>query len=364
MKIQDLIHYLETVAPPALQEDYDNAGLIVGDKSSDISGVLVCLDCIEAVVDEAILLGCNIIVAHHPIVFRGLKRFNGKNYVERTIIKAIKHDIAIYAIHTNLDNVHTGVNDVIANKIGLQHKRILSPKRQTLRKIVCYVPDSHTEAVCDAMHSAGGGQIGQYKDCSFRSEGMGTFTPSGSAQPYSGAIGTKSYEKETRIEMIFAIYDEAKMLSALHRAHPYEEIAYYIYNLENVNQEVGSGMIGSLAQPMSPVAFMQHLKSSMDLHVIKHTAWVKDVISTVAVCGGSGSFLTHQAIVSGADVYITADYKYHEFFDADDKMTIIDIGHYESEKYTIELLYSLIIKNFSTFATHYTKVNTNPIQYF
>ncbi len=265
MRLNDLIQFLLSVAPAHLQEDYDNAGLITGHQDMEISGVLVCLDAIESIVDEAILLGCNVIVAHHPIVFRGLKRFNGNNYIERTIIKAIKNDIAIFAIHTNLDNVFiSGVNTKIAEKLGLKDTSILCPKG----------------------------------DLTYRS------------------------------------------------------------------LPVGAGMIGSAKPSMDPIAFLHHLKSSMELKIIKHTAICKEKINKVAICGGSGGFLLNHAKKQGADIFITSDYKYHEYFDADGDIIIADIGHFESEKYTIDLLYDLIINNFSTFAAHYTKIVTNPIKYF
>ncbi len=363
-KIKEVTNFLQTYAPLALQEEYDNAGLIVGDSNEDITGVLVCLDCIESVVDEAIQLKANLIVAHHPIVFKGLKKFNGSNYVERTIIKAIKNNIAIYAIHTNLDNVNNGVNKVIADRLGLQNCSILAPKPQTLKKITFFVPASHVDQVCESMYGIGAGNIGNYRNCSFKVDGKGSFMPKEMANPYSGKIGEVAVEDETRVEMMFPTYLQSKVVAAMKQHHPYEEVAYYITDLQNENQEIGAGMIGNLEKPMKTIHFFDFLKEKMELNVLKHTSFAKENISRVAVCGGSGSFLTRQAIMKQADVYITSDIKYHEFFDAESKIILVDIGHYESEKYTNELLFSLISNKFSNFALHCTKVNTNPITFY
>ena len=363
-KIKEIINHLSKIAPPQLQEDYDNAGLITGSSEWEVTGVLISLDCIEAIVDEAIDKKCNLIVCHHPIVFRGLKRLNGNNYVERVIIKAIKNDIAIFAIHTNLDNVIDGVNKKIAEKLSLKNLQILSPKKDTLKKITTFVPATHLEVLADAMHKAGAGQIGDYKDCSFRIPGTGTFIPSEGTEPFSGKVNEKSFEAETRIEMIFPFYLEEKIISAIKSVHPYQEVAYYIQSLDNVNQEVGAGMVGELESEMNTSDFLNYLKEKMELQVIKHTALVKNTIRKVAICGGAGSFLTQSVVKSGADIYISADYKYHEYFDADGKIIIADIGHYESEKFTNQLLYDLISNNFYTFAVHLTGVNTNPVFYY
>ncbi|HEY9006434.1 MAG TPA: Nif3-like dinuclear metal center hexameric protein [Ohtaekwangia sp.] len=363
VKIKDVTDYLESIAPRSYQESYDNAGLITGNSSWTVTGILVTLDCVEAVIEEAITSQCNLIVAHHPIVFRGLKKLNGNNYVERTVIKAIKHDIAIHAIHTNLDNVHTGVNRKICEKIGLKNLKILQPKKDTLSKLVTFIPTQHAEAVLGALHQAGAGQIGNYKNCSFRTEGTGTFMPNESASPHIGEANQQEFVKEVRAEVIFPTHLEGKLLQALRSVHPYEEVAYYSSILSNENQEVGSGMTGELETPVEPLAFLQGLKISMDLQVIRHTKIKSGPVKKVAVCGGSGSFLLPQAIQSGADMFITADFKYHEFFDADGRITIADIGHYESEVFTKELLQDVLMKKFSTFAIIFSKTVTNPISY-
>jgi dinuclear metal center YbgI/SA1388 family protein len=361
--IKEVTDYLETLAPRSYQESYDNAGLIVGEPATPVTGILVTLDCIESVVEEAIALKCNLIVAHHPIVFKGLKRLNGSNYVERTVLTAIKNNIAIYAIHTNLDNVRTGVNARICEKIGLINTRILVPRKDTLSKLVTFIPKEHTEKVLAALHLAGAGQIGNYKNCSFRVEGTGTFKPNEEAKPFIGSIGEQENVTEDRVEVIFPVHLENKIMRALRETHPYEEVAFYLSTLANDNQEVGAGMIGELDVPQEPLVFLKGLKERMQLNIIRHTAVLSKNIQKVAVCGGAGSFLLGDAVRQGADIYISADFKYHEFFDADNRIIIADIGHYESEVYTKDLLKDVLMKKFPTFAINFSNRVTNPISY-
>jgi dinuclear metal center YbgI/SA1388 family protein len=363
IKIKDVTHYLEQWAPLSYQESYDNCGLITGDLSDDVRGLLVTLDCTEEVIDEAIKTGCNMVVAHHPIVFKGLKKLTGTNYVERTVIKALKHDISIYAIHTNLDNVHTGVNKKLCEKIGLKNLRVLAPKTDTLNKLVTFVPKENAGQVTSALYEAGAGQIGDYKNCSFQLDGTGTFMPTEETNPHIGEHNKQTYVEETRVELIFPAYLKTKILNSLRNAHPYEEVAYYIFPLLNENQYVGSGMTGDLETPEEPLQFLQSLKSKMNLSVIRHTHPLPESIQKVAVCGGGGSFLLHNAIRAGADAFISADFKYHEFFDANKRIMIADIGHYESEVFTKELLMEVLMKKFHTFAIIFSKTRTNPISY-
>lgn len=362
--IKDITNYLEQLAPLAYQESYDNAGLIVGSPETTVTGILATLDCTEDIIHEAIKRDCNLIVAHHPIVFKGLKRFNGKNYVERAVMLAIKNDIAIYATHTNLDSVKGGVNYMIAEKLGLENVRILSPKKQILKKLVTFVPVENTKAVLEAIHTAGAGQIGEYKNCSFSTEGTGRFTPSGSADPFIGTLNEAEEVSENRIEVIFDAPQESQILRALKKAHPYEEVAYYLSILENENQEVGSGVIATLPESLSEIDFLTMLKTKMNLKVVRHTPLLGKAIKKIALCGGAGGFLLRDAIRQGADVFITADYKYHEFFDAENQIIICDIGHYESEVYTKELIVRYLSEKFSNFAVLKSQVNTNPVQYF
>jgi dinuclear metal center YbgI/SA1388 family protein len=363
MKINEIIGYLATLAPPVYQESYDNAGLIVGSGDTEATGALICLDSIESVIDEAIEHGVNLVIAHHPIVFSGLKRFNGNSYIERVVMKAIKHDIAIYAAHTNLDNVHTGVNAKIAEKLGLQQTRILVPKKGLLRKLVVFVPKNNAADVRKAIFDAGAGSISDYDECSFNLEGTGTFRPSEEAKPFSGESGKQNVEEELRIEVIYNAYQERKIISAMIGAHPYEEVAHDIYALENKHQRVGSGMIGELPQAMPVMEFLNHVKTAMKTDCIRYTDPVKKEVKRIAICGGSGSFLLGNALANKADVFITGDYKYHQFFDADGKIVIADIGHYESEQFTIELIGDLLMKKFPTFAVRFTEISTNPINY-
>lgn len=362
-KIKDIIQYLETFAPPAFQEDYDNSGLITGDRQLEVTGVIISLDCTEKVVDETIDKGCNLIVAHHPIVFRGLKKLTGANYIERTIIKAIKHDIAIYAIHTNLDNISQGVNKKIADKLCLEETKILRPRTDTLNKLTTFIPIDKTESVLEKLHEAGAGMIGDYKNCSFRIEGTGTFLPTEDANPSIGMINKLEKVHEDRIEVIFPSFLKSKILSTLFKAHPYEEVAYYLHELANTNDEVGAGMIGRLQSPMNTTDFLNFIKENLDTPVIRHTAVIKEKIKTVALCGGSGSFLLKDAIGQDADIFITGDFKYHEFFDAEGRIIIADVGHYESEQFTKELIYDILSEKFANIALHFTEVITNPIFY-
>ena len=365
MKIKAVIQYLEQLAPLDLQESYDNAGLIVGNADQEITKVLISLDCTEEVVQEAIEKGCNLIISHHPIVFKGLKKINGKNYVERTVIKAIENKIALYAIHTNLDNVIGGVNSKIADKLGLVNQAILESKPNVLRKMVVFVPRSHVEEVRTALFDAGAGQIGRHYDqCSFNTAGYGSFRPLEGSEPTLGEIGTQERVEETRIEVVYTRSVERKLLLALYEAHPYEEVAYDLFDLQNTAVEIGAGMIGNLSEPMDELEFLAYLKENLKLNIIRHTALLGKKVSRVAVCGGAGGFLLGAAKRSGADFFVTADYKYHEFFDAEGEIVIADTGHFESEQFTQELLYDIITKKFPNFATLTTEIDTNPIKYY
>jgi dinuclear metal center YbgI/SA1388 family protein len=361
--ISEVINYLESIAPPAYQESYDNATLITGDHSWDVSGIICALDCTEAVLDEAMAIGANMIVAHHPIVFKGLKSLTGKTYVERTIIKAIKNNIAIYAIHTNLDHVAYGVNKRICDRLLLQNTKILSPKRQLLSTLVYFVPEINAQKTLDAVYSAGAGKIGEYKNCSFQMNGVGSFTPSQKASPTIGERGVATVQNEVRIEVLVNSHLIGRVMDALRNSHPYEEVAYYIQSLENENQEVGAGMIGELAEEMESGEFLDYLKEKMNLQVLKHTAMLPRKIKKVAVCGGAGIFLLPDAKRARADIFITSDVKYHEFFDAEGKLILCDIGHYESEIFTKELLQELLSQKFLNIALYLTKVVTNPTSY-
>jgi len=364
MKLAAITSYFEQLAPPNYQEDYDNSGLIVGDLEADISRVLVALDCTEAVIDEAIALRCGLIVAHHPIVFRGLKKLTGKNYVERVVLKAIKNDIALYAIHTNLDHVSGGVNSEICRRLGLRDTRILLPKAGLLKKIVTYCPEEAAEKVKDALFAVGAGHIGQYSECSFSVRGEGSFKAGEGTAPFVGTPGIRHNEPEQRIELIYKVQDERKIISALIENHPYEEVAYDSYALTNVHEGVGAGMIGWLPEEMEAQAFLKLLKENMSARVVRYTAFSDKPVKKIAVCGGSGSFLLKEAVAQGAHAFVTADFKYHEFFDAEGKLMICDIGHYESEQFTTQLLAAGLEREFPTLHISSTQINTNPVNYF
>ncbi len=369
MTIKTITDCLEILAPLAYQESYDNAGLLCGDSTVAITGILCSLDCTENIVDEAIAKNCNLIVAHHPIIFSGLKKITGKNYIERTIIKAIKNDIAIYATHTNLDHVQQGVNAKICELLGLQNCKILAPKRQLLKKLTVFIPTPQATKLLDALAKAGAGQIGNYSHCSFSAVGEGSFKPNEKAKPHIGQAHQIEKVQETRIEVIFPAHAEGAVLAAMHKAHPYEEVAYFVHLLENENQTVGAGMIGELPNTMQPLEFLHHLKDKMQLKVIKHTTFCKTHVKKVAVCGGAGSFLLRNAIAAQADFFVTADYKYHDFFDAENKLVIADIGHYESEQFTKNLLQDYLQAfvnqpNRNPIPVLVALTNTNPVEYF
>ena len=363
MKIKQITNFLESYAPLEYQESYDNCGLIIGDANAEVKGALITLDCTEAIIAEAIETGCNLVIAHHPIIFSGLKKLNGSNYIERAVIKAIKNDIAIYAIHTNLDNVHNGVSAKIAEKLGLENCKILAPKSDLLRQLVVYCPNANAETLKTALFEAGAGTIGDYDQCSFTLVGKGTFRANENCTPFVGEIGENHTENEDRIEVIYPKFKERAILDAMEVAHPYEKVAHQIYVLDNKHQLVGSGIIGELNTPVDAQVFLKNLKLNMQTDCVRHTSLVKQQIKTVAVCGGSGSFLLKNAKAAKADIFITADFKYHEFFDAENKIVIADIGHYESEQFTKDLIYDLLVKNFTKFAVRLSKVNTNPIKY-
>lgn len=364
MQISAIIGFLESLAHPSLQESYDNAGLITGDPSWNCTGIICSLDATEEVINEAIGKKCNLVVAHHPIIFSGLKKINGKNYVEKAVIAAIKNDIAIYAIHTNLDNVMHGVSGKMADLLGLQNRSILSPRSSTLKKLFTFVPVDKVETVKQAIFSAGGGNISNYSECSFTVEGVGTFKAGPGTDPYVGKIGEQHKEKEGRIEVIFPAHLEAAIIKAMIASHPYEEVAFDVVSLDNRHPAVGSGLVGELANPMDEKAFLAELKSIFKLKFLRHSPLTRKMIKRVALCGGAGSFLISKALATGADAYVTADMKYHEFFDANGKLLVTDIGHYESEQFTIDLLAEYLDQKFPTFAVLKTGVMTNPVNYF
>ncbi|NQW42030.1 MAG: Nif3-like dinuclear metal center hexameric protein [Bacteroidetes bacterium] len=364
LTVNNILETIEAVAPLVYQEDYDNAGLITGNREQLVTGVMLSLDTTEEVVEEAIANNCNLIIAHHPIVFKGLKKINGSNYVEKTIIKAIKNDIAIYAAHTNLDNVlQNGVNQKLAEVIGLHNISILAPKSELLQKLSIFIPHENLEQLKNALFEIGAGNIANYSECSFSTQGIGTFKPTLNAQPIKGTQGISESVNEVKLEVILPGYLSQKAIQVAKKIHPYEEMAYDLVPLANANQAIGAGAIGELEHEMESQDFLKLLKEKLNLSVVKHTEF-NNRIKKVAVCGGVGSFLIHKAKDAKADAYVTSDLKYHEYFDAENHILLCDVGHYESEIYTLDIFYELIKEKFPTFAVVFCKKKTNPIQYF
>jgi dinuclear metal center YbgI/SA1388 family protein len=363
MQIKDVARVLEQFAPLQFQESYDNAGLCIGNPDTEVSGILLSIDVTETIIDEAIDKNCNLIVSHHPLIFSGIKKITGKTYVERCIVKAIQNNIAIYSAHTNIDSVFEGVSYKMCQKLGLVNCKILSPAKNNLLKLVTFVPKDFAEKTREALFAAGAGQIGNYGKCSFNTNGFGTFRGGENTNPFVGEKGTLNFEEETRIETIFPKHLQSKIISALLSAHPYEEVAYDIYPLENIYEQAGMGMIGELPEEADELSFLKKIKSTFSSGSVRHTKLLNKPIKEVAVCGGSGSSLLPEAINKGADIFISGDFKYHQFFDTNGKILIADIGHYESEQFTKEIFYDLLIKNFTTVAVHFSINNTNPINY-
>lgn len=363
MLLRKLTHYLEQIAPSSLQESYDNSGLLIGDFDKEVHKALITLDVTDEILNEAIYKQCDMVIAHHPLIFSALKRFNGKTYTDRLVAQAIKNDIAVYAIHTNLDNVDVGVNAMLARKIGLKNTRILAPKGDQLRKLITFCPVDHAEKVRKAMFTAGAGSIGEYDSCSFNQEGLGSFRAGEQADPFVGEINELHYEKEFKIETIYPVYLEREVISAMIDAHPYEEVAYDIFLLKNKYFRIGSGMIGELENIEDELAFLKRIKKVLGSGTIRHSRFLNRDIKKVALCGGSGSFLIDDAKAAGAHIFVTGDVKYHQFFDADGKIVIADVGHYESEQFTKELLHQLVVEKFSKFAVLISETDTNAVNY-
>lgn len=362
MKISEITDIIEEYAPLSLQESYDNAGMQTGDKNLEATGAILCIDVTEDIVDEALEKGCNLIISHHPLIFKGIKSVTGKNATERIIIKAIKNNIAIYSAHTNIDNTWGGVSHMIAAKLGLKITGVLQPQNNKFCKLAVFVPYAHVETVQNALFKAGAGKIGNYDCCSYNTAGTGTFRAEEGANPWVGKIGEIHNEPETKIEVIFPVEKKASILKALIDNHPYEEPAFDIIALENESKYTGSGVIGTI-EPQNALAFLNKIKSVFNIQSVKHSLADDKIISKVAVCGGSGAFLIPDAIQCGADIYITGDLKYHDFTTFGKSIILADIGHYESEQYTKEIFYNIIRKKMPNFAAYYPVKEKNPINY-
>jgi dinuclear metal center YbgI/SA1388 family protein len=371
MSIQDVVEWLEELAPLKYAEDFDNVGLLVSNSTTEVTNILVSLDTLESVVDEAIAKNCNLIVSFHPIIFSGLKKLNGNSYVERTIIKAIQHNIAIYAIHTALDNHWNGVSAILCRALGLTKQQILVPKPQTIHKLTTFVPTKNADTVRESLFAAGAGNIGNYSNCSFNSQGFGSFKGNENSNPVIGKKGVTHFEEETQISVTYQKHLESGILHNLFKSHPYEEVAYEIITLNNLNQHIGMGMIGELEELTTTEDFFTHIKQSLQIPVIKHSHLCKTQIKRVAVLGGSGSFAIEAAKRAKADLFLTADLKYHDYFKSENEIIIADIGHYESEQFTKNYLVDFLSKKITNFApalqdrkVMIATTNTNPVKYF
>jgi len=363
MKIKEIIKELERLASLSLQESYDNSGVQIGDVEQPASGALLCLDVTEEVLDEAIDTGCNLIISHHPLVFKPFKSLTGNTYVERCLIKACKNDIVIYSAHTNLDNAVGGLNYHLAEKFGLEDVRVLCPQKDSLVKLVTFIPEQAAEKLRKALFKAGAGHIGNYSSCSFNSEGLGTFLAMENSHPYCGEIGKLHIEKEIRIETVFPAYLKSSVITALLSVHPYEEPVYDIYKIENEWEQAGSGIIGNLPEWEDELIFLQRIKDILHLERLLHSSLNGRKLQTVAICGGKGNFLIEQAIASGADIFITGEAKYNDFFDVENRILLAVTGHYESEVCAKDIFFHLLSKKFPTFAVQNSMINSNPIKY-
>ncbi len=363
MIVKQVTDILEELAPLAHAEDFDNVGLLVGNDRAEVTGVLVTLDTLETVIDEAIATDCNLVVSFHPIIFGGLKKLTGRTYVERTVIKAIKNNIAIYSMHTALDNVQEGVNGKICEVLGIKNPKMLIPKKGSIEKLITYVPLKDAEALRTALFAAGAGSIGNYSHCSFNVEGTGSYQAGEGAHPVKGEIGKTHYEDEAQINIIYSQFHRDGILNALFENHPYEEVAYEIFSLQNTDQNLGMGMVGELEEPMEEMQFLRQVKQKMEVSVIRHSRLMDRKVTKIAVLGGSGAYAIEAAKASGAQIFITADIKYHEFYKAEDKIVIADIGHYETEQFTKNLLVDYLRKKIPNFAIRLAETKTNPIKY-
>ncbi|MFV8378363.1 Nif3-like dinuclear metal center hexameric protein [Flavobacterium sp. LB3R33] len=363
MIIKEIISVLEVMAPLAYAEDFDNVGLLVGNQDEEATGILVCHDALENIIDEAIAKNCNLVVCFHPILFSGLKKITGKNYVERAVIKAIKNDIAIYAVHTALDNHQAGVNKIFSDALGLINTKILIPKQNFIRKLVTFTIPENAEEVRNALFDAGAGTIGNYENCSFNSKGIGTYMGNEHSNPQVGERFEFVQGDEIKIEVTFEKHLENRILKALFKSHAYEEVAYEIYELQNQHQNIGLGMIGELKNPMNEKEFLLFAKEKMQCGGIRHSTFIGKEIKKVAVLGGAGSFAIKNAIQAGADAYLTADLKYHQFYEAENKLLLADIGHFESERYTKNYIVEYLRKKILNFAVILSEENSNPVKY-
>ena len=363
MKLKELCSYLDSAIPLSFQESYDNSGLQIGLPDRELTAAMITLDVTGEVIDEAIAGDCDLIISHHPLIFNGIKKITGNTFTEKVLYKAIKHDIAVYSSHTNLDIFSKGVSRKMAEKLNLKEIKVLSPLENRLLKLVTYIPESHLDKVRVALFEAGAGVIGNYDQCGFATHGTGSFRGDETTNPFVGEKGKIHFENETRFETVLFSHLREKVIKALTDAHPYEEVAYDIFALENKNIDVGLGCVGEFQVPMTENDFLKLVSLVFDAKGVRYSKPTGKPVRKVALCGGSGASLVNDAITTGADAFITADIKYHNFFESDNKILLVDAGHFESEKFSTEILKDLIIKKFPKFAVRFSETNTNPINY-
>ncbi|MBK9390625.1 MAG: Nif3-like dinuclear metal center hexameric protein [Bacteroidetes bacterium] len=363
MKLKEITGYLDSSIPLSYQEDYDNSGLQVGDPDREVNSALIALDVTDEIIEEAVDSGCDLIISHHPLIFSGIKRLSGRNFTEKLVIKAVKGDIAVYSAHTNLDIFNGGVSRKMAEKLNLQNVKVLSPLKGKLLKLVTYIPENYLDAVRESVFEAGAGVIGNYDYCGFVTHGTGSYRGNESTNPFAGEKGKLHFEKEIRFETILLSHLRGRVIRALLDSHPYEEVAYDIYSLENNNVDIGLGCTGELNDAAGEKEFLELVRNIFGSKGLRHSKLTGKSIKKIALCGGSGASLLREAISSGADAYITGDIKYHNYFDAESKVLLVDAGHYETEKFSSEIIYDLIIKKFPKFAVRFSKTDTNPINY-
>jgi dinuclear metal center YbgI/SA1388 family protein len=364
MILQHILNELESLAPPEYQEEWDNSGLLLGSPAREITGIIVSLDTTMEVLHEAISNHCNLIVSHHPFIFQGIRKITPDLPAYHLLRRLIQEDIAVYALHTSLDNSWMGINQYLGQKLGLMNTSILAPKRDSLKKLVVFCPVDHAEKVRNALFEAGAGHIGNYDCCSYNSSGQGSFRASEKANPFVGKRKVIHFEPEIRIEVIFPSAREKPLIDSMRAAHPYEEVAFDLYPLTNSFDRAGSGIVGFLEKPMSEQRFIRIVKSLVGLNSIRHSAFLGRKIRKVAISSGAGGFLIPDVIRSEADIFLTSDLKYHQFQEPGGKLLLMDIGHYESESFMKEMIRAFLIEKFPNFAVLVSATETNPVKYF
>lgn len=364
MTVGDFCLFLENNFPLELQEEYDNSGLQIGKYNNEIYGILISLDITEEVINEALEYGDNLILSHHPLIFSQIKKISDKNNLGKIIYKAIENNLAIYSAHTNVDNNFNGINLYISKLLNLKNPEILVPASNYLFKLITFVPESNANKVREAILNEGAGFIGNYDMCSFNTQGTGTFRPLENTNPYLGETYQLNFVNEVRIETIVPKHLLNKVVTTLLANHPYEEVAYDIYPLNNKYSKAGSGIIAELEDYMETIDFFELVKKTFNLKTIKHSKLNKKNIKRIAICGGSGAFLIKEAINKNVDLFLTGEIKYHQYFEAENKIILVEIGHYESENLIKDFFYDFLTKKLSKFAIHKSKIDTNPIKYF